>query len=327
MSRRDFERWRRTIATTTRAPAAAERRRRRKRGFSAARARPIADAGLPPASRVWSVYTARDAEEAVAMLTRRQVLQRGAIGSAGLARPAALRCRGRARERGRHAEAEEVGRALAGAAGARRPRRGQELHDRGEGVDDLAVPPGSAGDEDLGLLVRRPEAGLPYLGPTIVATRRPDDTVETSVTVEWRNELETAFLPNDPTLMGAVMPGEPVPIVHAPARRREPSAVRRHAAAVVHQGRREGPALHHQHVHVLQRAAREHGLVPRPRAGQHAHERLRGARRGSTSSATTRTRASPTTRSACPPARTRSRSCCRTRRSTPTGACSTRRRA
>ena len=34
-----------------------------------------------------------------------------------------------------------------------------------------------------------------------------------AVTVEWRNELETAFLPNDATLMGAVPPGEAVPIV------------------------------------------------------------------------------------------------------------------
>ena len=66
---------------------------------------------------------------------------------------------------------------------------------------------------------------------------------------------------------------------HAPARRRESSAVRRYAAAVVHEGRREGPALHHQHVHLLQRAARQHGLVSRPRARQHPHERLRGARR------------------------------------------------
>ena len=38
---------------------------------------------------------------------------------------------------------------------------------------------------------------------------RPD----TSVTVEWRNELDEAFLPNDPTILGAVMPGDPVPIV------------------------------------------------------------------------------------------------------------------
>jgi hypothetical protein len=58
-----------------------------------------------------------------------------------------------------------------------------------------------------------PQAGLPYLGPTIEATRRPNDTVETSVTIQWRNELDKAFLPNDPTIMGAVMPGEPAPIV------------------------------------------------------------------------------------------------------------------
>ena len=58
-----------------------------------------------------------------------------------------------------------------------------------------------------------PPAGLPYLGPTIEATRRPNDNVETSVTIAWRNELGDAFLPNDPTIMGAVMPGQPAPIV------------------------------------------------------------------------------------------------------------------
>ena len=58
-----------------------------------------------------------------------------------------------------------------------------------------------------------PDAGLPYLGPTIEATSRPNDAVATSVTVEWRNELGNAFLPNDPTIPGAVLPGEPAPIV------------------------------------------------------------------------------------------------------------------
>jgi spore coat protein A, manganese oxidase len=56
--------------------------------------------------------------------------------------------------------------------------------------------------------------GIGYLGPTIEATRRPSDTVAaTQLTVRWVNELDKAFLPNDPTLMGAVLPGEPVPIV------------------------------------------------------------------------------------------------------------------
>ena len=57
------------------------------------------------------------------------------------------------------------------------------------------------------------DTGIGYLGPTIEATRRPNDTVATQLTVTWLNELDKAFLPNDPTLMGAVMPGEPVPIV------------------------------------------------------------------------------------------------------------------
>ena len=50
-------------------------------------------------------------------------------------------------------------------------------------------------------------------GPTIEATRRPSDTVATELTVKWVNELDKAFLPNDPTIMGAVLPGEPAPIV------------------------------------------------------------------------------------------------------------------
>jgi hypothetical protein len=58
-----------------------------------------------------------------------------------------------------------------------------------------------------------PAAGLPYLGPTIQATRRPNDLTDTPVTVEWRNELGNAFLPNDPTIFGAVMPGESARIV------------------------------------------------------------------------------------------------------------------
>ena len=58
-----------------------------------------------------------------------------------------------------------------------------------------------------------PQGGWPYLGPTIEATRRPNDSVATSVTIAWLNELDNAFLPNDPTLMGAVMPGEPARIV------------------------------------------------------------------------------------------------------------------
>jgi spore coat protein A len=57
------------------------------------------------------------------------------------------------------------------------------------------------------------DTGIGYLGPTIEATRRPSDSVSTELTVRWLNELEEAFLPNDPTLMGAVLPGEPVPIV------------------------------------------------------------------------------------------------------------------
>ena len=148
------------------------------------------------------------------MLTRRQLLQRGAIGGAGLV----------VGSRAGFAVAAPI---VAGSTPKLR-----------RWVEPLPVPPvldGRGGDKSFTIAAREstswrfhpdlpatktwgywsdgPQAGLPYLGPTIEATRRSNDTVETSVTIEWRNELDRAFLPNDPTLMGAVMPGEPVPIV------------------------------------------------------------------------------------------------------------------
>jgi spore coat protein A len=154
-----------------------------------------------------------DQRESV-MLTRRQLLQRGAIGGAGLV----------VGSRAGFAVAAPV---VAGAT----PRLRRW-------VDPMPVPPvldGRGGGKTFTIAAREssewkfhpdlpatktwgywsdnPQAGLPYLGPTIEATRRPNDTVETSVTIRWRNELDKAFLHNDPTIMGAVMPGEPAPIV------------------------------------------------------------------------------------------------------------------
>jgi spore coat protein A, manganese oxidase len=148
------------------------------------------------------------------MLTRRQLLQRGAIGGAGLV----------------------VG-SRAGSAFAAPVAPGATPKLR-KWVEPLPVPPvldGRGGGKSFSIAAREsttwkfhpdlpatktwgywsdnPQAGLPYLGPTFEATRRPNDSAEAAVTIEWRNELDRAFLPNDPTLMGAVMPGEPVPIV------------------------------------------------------------------------------------------------------------------
>jgi spore coat protein A len=147
------------------------------------------------------------------MLTRRQVLKRGAVGSAGLliARgplaPAASAAVGATPKLRKWVERLPVPPVLDGRAGgtsftiAARESRTWKFH------------PDLPATRTWGYWSDNPAAGMPYLGPTIVATRRPNDAVDTSVTVEWRNELETAFLPNDPTLTGAVMPGEPVPIV------------------------------------------------------------------------------------------------------------------
>jgi spore coat protein A, manganese oxidase len=148
------------------------------------------------------------------MLTRRQLLERGALSGAGLV----------VGSRAGFAVAAPV---VAGATPRLR-----------KWVEPLPVPPvldGRGGGKSFTIAAREstswkfhpdlpatktwgywsdtPQAGLPYLGPTIEATRRPNDSVETSLTIEWRNELDRAFLPNDPTIMGAVMPGEPVPIV------------------------------------------------------------------------------------------------------------------
>jgi spore coat protein A, manganese oxidase len=147
------------------------------------------------------------------MLTRRQLLQRGAIGGAGLV--------------------------VGGASFATRAPVAMGATPRlRKWVETLPVPPvldGRGGGRSFAIAAREsttwkfhrdlpatrtwgywsdnPQAGLPYLGPTIEATRRPNDNTDTSVTIQWRNELGNAFLPNDPTLYGAVMPGEPAPII------------------------------------------------------------------------------------------------------------------
>jgi spore coat protein A len=148
------------------------------------------------------------------MLTRRQLLQRGAISGAGLvlgsrttfavAAPDAAGATPRLR---RWLEALPIPPVLDGRGGgksfeiAARESTSWKFH------RDLPAT------KTWGYWSDNPQAGLPYLGPTIEATRRPNDRIETSVTVQWRNELGNAFLPNDPTIMGAVLPGEPAPIV------------------------------------------------------------------------------------------------------------------
>jgi hypothetical protein len=148
------------------------------------------------------------------MLTRRQLLQRGAIGGAGLvvsrapfataAPPPVVGATPRLR---RWVEALPVPPVLDGRGG------GKSFTIAARESTTWKFHPNLPATRTWGYSSGNPQAGLPYLGPTIEATRRPNDTVETSVTIEWRNELGDAFLPNDPTLMGAVMPGQPAPIV------------------------------------------------------------------------------------------------------------------
>jgi spore coat protein A len=147
------------------------------------------------------------------MLTRRQLLQRGALGGAGLllsrgslaiAAPTSVGATPKLRK---WREALPVPPVLDGRGG------GKSFTIAARESTDWKFHPDLPATRTWGYWSDNPQAGLPYLGPTIVATRRPNDTVETSVTVEWRNELDEAFLPNDPTIFGAVMPGEPVPIV------------------------------------------------------------------------------------------------------------------
>jgi spore coat protein A len=151
--------------------------------------------------------------EVESMLTRRQLIERGAIVGIGLAvgragfpmpAPAAVRMTPKLR---RWVEPLPIPPVLDGRGGGKRFTIAARESTTWKFHPDLPA------SRTWGYWSDSPEAGLPYLGPTIVATRRPDDTVETSVTIEWRNELGKAFLPNDPTIMGAVMPGEPAPIV------------------------------------------------------------------------------------------------------------------
>jgi spore coat protein A len=147
------------------------------------------------------------------MLTRRQLVQRGAIGGAGLllsrgsfaiAAPTSVGATPKLRK---WREALPVPPVLDGRGG------GKSFTIAARESTDWKFHPDLPATRTWGYWSDNPQAGLPYLGPTIVATRRPNDTVETSVTVEWRNELDKAFLPNDPTIFGAVMPGDPVRIV------------------------------------------------------------------------------------------------------------------
>jgi spore coat protein A, manganese oxidase len=147
------------------------------------------------------------------MLTRRQLLQRGAVGGAGLvvgraalamAQPAPVGATPRLRK---WLEPLPVPPVLDGRGGGKRFTIAARESTFWKFHPDLPST------RTWGYWSDSPQAGLPYLGPTILATRRPNDAVESAVTVEWRNELGNAFLPNDPTLMGAVLPGAPAPIV------------------------------------------------------------------------------------------------------------------
>ena len=147
------------------------------------------------------------------MLTRRQVLQRGAIGSAGLlagrapltrAAPVSVGATPKLR---RWVEVLPVPPVLDGRGGGKRFTIAARESTTWRFHRDLPAT------RTWGYASDHPSAGLPYLGPTIEATRPASDAAPTPVTIDWRNELGNAFLPNDPTLMGAVMPGRPARIV------------------------------------------------------------------------------------------------------------------
>jgi spore coat protein A len=147
------------------------------------------------------------------MLTRRQLIKRGAVGgtavaltrvSAAAGAPAVVGATPRLRK---WVEPLPVPPVLDGRGG------GKSFTIAARESTSWKFHPSLPATRTWGYWSDHPQAGLPYLGPTILATRRPTDAVDTSVTVEWRNELGNAFLPNDPTLMGAVMPGQPARIV------------------------------------------------------------------------------------------------------------------
>ena len=136
------------------------------------------------------------------MLTRRQVLQRGAIGSAGLfagrapltkAAPASVGATPKLR---RWVEALPVPPVLDGRGG------GKQFTIAARESTTWRFHPDLPATRTWGYASDHPSAGLPYLGPTIEATSPASDAAPTPVTIDWRNELGNAFLPNDPTLTG-----------------------------------------------------------------------------------------------------------------------------
>jgi spore coat protein A len=138
------------------------------------------------------------------MLTRRQLLQRGAIGGTGLMLAGSFAARSAAAAPGlsKFTEALPIPPVLDGTGGGRHftiaARESMwQFH--------AGLPPTRTWGYWSG------STGIGYLGPTIEATS--GDVGPADVTVTWVNDLDAAFLPNDPTLMGAVMPGDPVPMV------------------------------------------------------------------------------------------------------------------
>ena len=260
------------------------------------------------------------------MLTRRQLLERGAVGGTAVALSHVSPAAGTRAVVGATPRLRKWVEPLAVPPVLDGQGRRQELHDRGKGIDVWKFHPSLPATQDLGLLVRQPRGGL--------AIPRTDDRGD-AATERHRGHVRDRR-------------------VAQRARQRVPSQ-RPHA----HGGRHAGgarPIVTHLHggenhpqfdgtplqwftrggakgPHYITNTFTYYNEQRASMVWYHDHAlgntrtNVYAGLAGAYIIRDDQDTGEPATRSGCPPGRTRSRSCCRTRRSTPTGACSTRRRA
>ena len=231
---------------------------------------------------------------------------------------------GPARHGGRDAETAQVGRAAAGAPGARRPRRGA-VHDRGARVDRLEVPPRPAPHADLGLLVREP-AGRPPVPGSDDRGHAPDERRDRHVRDRGVAQRPARGVPAErrhPRGSRAARRDPPASSPTCTAARTTPSSTGPRCSGSRATARR-ARTTSRTRTPITTSSARRWSGTTTTRSGNtrtNVYAGLAGAyliRDDQDTGEPGNPLDLPRRR------RTRSRSCCRTRRSTPTGACTTR---
>ena len=150
------------------------------------------------------------------MLTRRQLLERGVICGAGLtvgrasfaaSAPAAVAAVGTTPKLRKWREQLPIPPVLDGRGGGKSFT--VAARESGAWKFHRDLPP----TRTWGYWSDNPQAGLPYLGPTILATHRPNDQTDTSVTSSGATSSTTRSCPTIRRSSALCMPGDPARIV------------------------------------------------------------------------------------------------------------------